>query len=93
MCVTFEDVWNMELEYSPGIAQGTAKQIIKATEELGEVASAYLKGDVLEMKLEIADSLNTLFGLAIHCYESPDELSTGIMNAIEKMADKYVDEI
>jgi NTP pyrophosphatase (non-canonical NTP hydrolase) len=87
--VTIKELWQLEKQYSPCAMLGVEKQIIKATEEIGEVCSAYLKNDIPNLKTEIADSINVLMGLAENVYSDPDELSDYLLTAIDKMAFKW----
>lgn len=89
MAITIEQIWNCEREYSPGLVKGAEAQALKVAEEYGEVCDALLRHDAEDLKDEMADLFNTVFGLALHIYKDPDELSLRIMNAIHKMAEKY----
>lgn len=89
MSITIEDIWNCEKEHSPSVTIGTEDQILKVREEFFEVIKAFVNDDREELKDETADLLNTVFGLSLHVYKDPEEMSQRIMNAIHKMAVKY----
>lgn len=89
MGITLEQIWNCEQEFSPGIDKGIEAQALKVGEEYGEVCDALLRRDAEDLKAEMADLLNTVFGLSILVYKNPDEMANRIVNAIHKMAEKY----
>lgn len=84
-----QEIWSFELLRSPAKNVGFERQFIKGMEEMGEVASAHLKNDPLEVKQELADSINVLLGLATITYEDYDEFYSYLDAALLKMSRKY----
>lgn len=84
-----EQIWNCEAEYSPSLTIGAERQLLKVGEEYGEVCRAMLQHNTEELNEETADLLNSILGFCLHVYGNPNVLTSRLMNAIHKMAQKY----
>ena len=87
--LTTERIWEFQRAHSPSIHAGIERQVLKATEELGELSRAILKHDGENVREELADLINVLYGLSVVIYRNPVEMDMAIQNAFKKMQAKY----